>query len=424
MIRRIATCLALAGSTLPAQPSDTTTSVHVASFDRVWQLVKQRHYDATLSGVNWDSLRIALRPRVMAASSLPEARAVMRDLLRPLATSHFEVFSATGADDSTSVSEGGRDGVAGIEVRVVEGRMLVTRVDRSSPAGAAKVRAGMEIVEINGRALAPAIDSIRNAKSGRTSLEGDLAWIGIRQLSGSLSDSVALVLSDGKKTRPTTVRFGQRTGKKVASGALPPRYLNFVRRSIGKDVGYVAFNTWLDRPYLVAAFDSALAEFRTRRGLVIDLRGARGGEGAIPPIVASRLGISGKSALGTMYLRQGLFPLEVQLDSTAFIGRIAILVDGMTRSAGEIFTIGMQDAGRARVFGRRTAGAVLPALIETLPNGDRFEYAIADYRSPKGTRLEGAGVIPDVVLPLDRRELLKGRDLDLDAALKWIRLNR
>jgi carboxyl-terminal processing protease len=81
---------------------------------------------------------------------------------------------------------------------------------------------------------------------------------------------------------------------------------------------------------------------------------------------------------------------------------------------------GLKDLGRARLFGTPTAGAALPSVIERLPNGDGFQYAIANYVSKGGDTLEGGGVVPDVVIPHSRASLLKG-DAVLAAAIEWIK---
>ena len=106
--------------------------------------------------------------------------------------------------------------------------------------------------------------------------------------------------------------------------------------------------------------------------------------------------------------------------SPHFEGPLAVLVDGLSASTSEIFAGGMQDLGRARVFGTRTAGAALPSVIEKLPNGDGFQYAIANYISEGGKTLEGNGVKPDVEVAPDRDSLRARRDPVLDAALKWL----
>jgi carboxyl-terminal processing protease len=80
----------------------------------------------------------------------------------------------------------------------------------------------------------------------------------------------------------------------------------------------------------------------------------------------------------------------------------------------------MQEIGRAAVVGERTAGAALPSIFQKLPTGALFQYAVADFRTPKGTLIEGRGVAPDVEIKLTRRALLDGRDSQLDVAIEQI----
>src|SRR6185437_13761622 len=86
----------------------------------------------------------------------------------------------------------------------------------------------------------------------------------------------------------------------------------------------------------------------------------------------------------------------------------------------EVFTGGLQELGRVRVFGRVTAGQALPAIYDELPNGDALYHPISDFVTPRGTRFEGRGVIPDEIIPLDRRALLEGRDTTRERAETWI----
>ena len=124
--------------------------------------------------------------------------------------------------------------------------------------------------------------------------------------------------------------------------------------------------------------------------------------------------------LGDMFLRTTKIKFVVFPRPAPFRGPLAILVDGCSASTSEIFAGGMQDLKRARVFGERTAGAALPSMFERLPNGDGFQYAIANYISEGGKQLEGAGVIPDETAAPSRRALLEGHDPALDRALAWI----
>jgi carboxyl-terminal processing protease len=95
-------------------------------------------------------------------------------------------------------------------------------------------------------------------------------------------------------------------------------------------------------------------------------------------------------------------------------------MDACSASTSEIFAGGLQDLHRARVFGTKSAAAALPSVIERLPNGDGFQYAVGNYISEGGKPLEGQGVKPDVEVKLTRPSLLAGHDAVLDAALDWI----
>ena len=103
-----------------------------------------------------------------------------------------------------------------------------------------------------------------------------------------------------------------------------------------------------------------------------------------------------------------------------FKGPVAILVDGMTGSASECFSGGLQSLGRVRVFGQTSMGQALPALFDRLPNGDVLIHAWGDFVTGTGVRIEGRGVVPDEPVELSRAALLAGRDRTLEQALSWI----
>ena len=81
----------------------------------------------------------------------------------------------------------------------------------------------------------------------------------------------------------------------------------------------------------------------------------------------------------------------------------------------------LQETGRACVIGTLTKGEALPADYTTLPNGDVFLYAVADFVTGAGERLEGVGVAPDIEVALTQASLLEGRDIVLEAAINWVR---
>ena len=164
------------------------------------------------------------------------------------------------------------------------------------------------------------------------------------------------------------------------------------------------------------------------QGIVVDLCGNPGGLGAMVMGFGGYF-VDSAQSLGTMRsrdlaLRFTMNPRRVKSDGSPaapFHGPMAIVVDAMTASTSEIFATGMQRIGRARIFGERSAGQALPALMDRLPSGDVFVHAVADFTDPDGKRIEGMGVVPDEIVPLSGKALSEGRDTALEAATRWIR---
>jgi carboxyl-terminal processing protease len=103
-----------------------------------------------------------------------------------------------------------------------------------------------------------------------------------------------------------------------------------------------------------------------------------------------------------------------------YAGPLAILVDPLSASTSEIFAAGLQELGRAVVIGQTTAGAALPSMATKLPNGDVLQFAVADFVTPEGNRIEGHGVVPDLPVTLTAELLAREPDPVLAAALRWI----
>jgi len=156
-------------------------------------------------------------------------------------------------------------------------------------------------------------------------------------------------------------------------------------------------------------------------GFIVDLRGNPGGIGIMAMGMAGWFLSQPDEKLGTLYMRDSTLKFVVNPRLNTFAGPLAILVDGASASTSEIMAEGLKDLGRARIFGSHTAGAALPSIFEKLPDGDGFQYAIANYISEGGQPLEGRGVTPDVETPITREALLAGKDPALDAAVAWIK---
>ena len=411
--------------------SEEETALNLASFDYVWTTMRDRNWDPELGGLDWDAVREEVRPRVASANTMSEARKAMTDMLKRIEQTHLslipasvysEIDLASDENAETPASEDAPRGVTGLTVRIVNDRLLVTDVDVESPAEAAGVTPGWEITAIDGDRVRPVIRNVAASLGGST----------MRQiiLSRTFSDRL-----DGPIDEPITVRFLDADGKRqdlsldrrihegedIVFGNLPVGPVWLEHRAIDDDIGYIAFNVFMDPVNLMADFAEAVESYRDRRGIVIDLRGNRGGIAAMAMGLAGWFVSESDEYLGTMYMRDAELRMVVNPRLHSYDGPVAILVDGCSASCAEIFAGGLRDLGRARIFGSPTAGAALPAAVERLPNGDGFMYPVANYISRNGDRFEGLGVMPDVDVGYTRAALLAGRDQALEAASEWIR---
>jgi carboxyl-terminal processing protease len=157
-------------------------------------------------------------------------------------------------------------------------------------------------------------------------------------------------------------------------------------------------------------------------GVVIDLRRNSGGETFSLGIV---IGEFFRQAVdcGAFVTRAGTSAVKSswQWGSARYAGRVVVLVDRGTASAAEIFAAVLQDHGRATIIGRPTAGAVLASWFYELADGGQLQLSREDYLAPKGRRLEGRGVEPDIAVPRTLADLRAGRDRDLQEAVSLLR---
>jgi carboxyl-terminal processing protease len=412
------------------RPATAQAPAALDTFDAVWRIVRDTHFDKTLNGVDWDGARSEFRPQAAETKTGADLRRLLNTMLGRLGQSHFVVIPGSMASDSSSA-----DGTAtpGFDVRLLDHSMVVTGVDEDGGAAAQAVRTGWSVVAIGGKPITDLITRLQEAPDPR--VRGLEAWRAVQgRLRGAEGSTVDVTFADGAGAHITrTLKRQPQKGQPVTVGNLPTMYVQVTNEGrktpAGRPVGVVGFNVWMaavDGP-----FQKAIDHHRSNAGIVIDLRGNPGGLAIMMTGIAGHF-IGERIPLGVMKTRDTelkftINPRLVTADGQRvepYSGPVAILVDAMTGSASECFSGGMQSLKRVRVFGERSMGAALPSQFEKLPNGDVFIHATGDFVTADGTRLEGRGVVPDHEVRLTRADLLAGRDAPLEAALKWIDAER
>ena len=406
-----------------------------------------------MNGLDWDRRARSPRARRREVDIEGSLRGVIRDMLHRLGLSHFALIPSS-ADAPGAAGDLSAD--PGFDVRLVNDDLLVTRVNANVP----DVRTGWRVVQIGDTAVADLIHvlpgRLRTPATGastaglgqeaeehagaRAAVAGDSdrlvnveAWrIAQTRLRGPAGSKVDVKFEDGTGTIVTrALERRPDEGQAVTVGNLPTMFVRVEsskkRTPAGATAGVIGFNVWMTA--VDAEFQKAVDEFRHADGIVIDLRGNPGG------LAAMLMGISGhfeaeRKTLGVMKTRDSelrFFTNPRLVSATVRSGAVAGLAAGDLVRRDErlwqrvrVFLRGMQSDQVARISGQPSMGQALPALFDRLPNGDVLIHAYGDFVTSNGTRLEGRGVIPDEIQPLDRSELLAGHDRPLEAALAWI----
>lgn len=409
---------------VPAQTSEVSEeTLRREAFEKVWRTINEKHYDETFGGVDWQKIREIYEPKAMKAQSRTEFHKILNQMLSELKVSHIGVYEVNFAE----LLAKGAAGVIGAEIKIVEEKPVIWRVEKGSSAEKAGLRSGFIIEKIDGRS----VNEIFNA------IEGYLAEMRANDrvrkfykekvlnayVEGKPETKVVLEVIDEQGSL-RKVEMERYKGNYVMSepiGNFPPQPVIFESRRINKDVGYIRFNIWTIPQ--IQKLVSAIGEFADTKGIIFDLRGNPGGIGGIASRLAGLL-VKKEISLGKMKGRGLEFDVVAYPQTNSYAGKVVILIDYGTGSTSEIFTIGLQENGRALVIGERSLGAALPSIFETLPTGALFQYAIMDYKSPKGTLVEGNGVKPDMEVLQTRQSLLEGKDLPLEIAVQQILKNK
>ena len=131
-------------------------------------------------------------------------------------------------------------------------------------------------------------------------------------------------------------------------------------------------------------------------GLIIDLRG--NGGGVVLPAVEMADGFLDE---GLIVYTQGRYEASL-LEFKAKPGQwaedvpIAILVNGKTASASEVFTGAMQGHGRAKIIGEKTFGKGSIQSVFKMRNGSTLKLTTAHYFTPSGRTIHNLGIEPDI----------------------------
>lgn len=386
-----------------------------AALDFVWRTVRERYYDPTLRGVDWTEARKRHAPQILAAPTDGEFWERLDKLTGELNDSHTRVHSP----EQLERQRRSESHSLGLALREIAGAIHVTSVHPDSDAWYAGVRSGMRVVEIDRQDALAAVREIVASARGSSTAEARTATALARWQSQVTASGVLMAFQHTDGTR-----FESTLKPRVAS--TPP---SVTARVLPSGHAYLRFSAW--SPSLQSRVLAAIQELQSAPGMIIDLRGNRGGSAWMVEKVARRFfrddQVTGKRLTrdgSAVTLAWGLYTLS-DLDTPlkgsgdgAYGKPLVVLIDEGSASASEMFASGLQDAGRATLVGRRTCGCLLAYFgYAIVPGGGGLAYSEMGFRTRHDRVVEGVGVRPDIEVPLLLADLRENRDRALERAV-------
>jgi carboxyl-terminal processing protease len=186
------------------------------------------------------------------------------------------------------------------------------------------------------------------------------------------------------------------------------------------DVGYVRLMSFNQPSAAELADQIKTMDAQGAKGYILDLRQNPGGllisaidvvSIFVPDGVAVRVDERGK-------------PEDVQnVTGNATTSKpLVLLVDGYSASASEIVAGALKDHLRATIVGVRTYGKGSVQQVQPIANGGAVKMTIAHYLTPDRNAINGIGVTPDYIVPMDPlKQLDEKTDIQLTKALSVLR---
>jgi len=397
---------------------------------RVKAVVVKHHFNiGNVDYANWCSTVDEQIPSLVKADDNAFEEGI-RDLLRQLKSSHTNFYRW---DTNPTLPQH----IVGATLRSVPRagtqQWMFLDVFEDGPAARAGVQPGHFIISVNGTpAIPPAFPAFRFGQEHQ----------------------VTIALPDGKEVTTVVLRVPPRRARGRRPPLLEPKSPSYrMLRNIGiLKVPFFpgAFGIRFSR-LLDAAVESLKAQGCDR--LIIDLRGCLGGSlgfarlasylcsdrrpigydvtrkrlqrgynvARFPrvPMPSSKVGLL--FCLARFSLQDKSLVLLTQgLGKQPFHGRVVVLVNEWTNSAGEMAAQFAKDTRLAIVVGKQTRGNVLGSTTFNVGNGYKLYLPIFGWYSPSGTYTEGSGVQPDVCIDIDPDRLSYGEDAQLNKALELL----
>jgi C-terminal processing protease CtpA/Prc len=356
--------------------------------------VRDHYFDQKLGGLDWDTLAANAEENIASAPNMELANAQIEGLLERLHDSHTFLIPPRNGNLVDY----------GWQFQIIGKRAYITQVEPGSDAEKQGMRAGDELLTINGFALERAsVEKLKDAMY--VFVPSTHVAVDLRDQTGRTS---RLIVATQVTKRPVVQTFDQFAyWMKETYDEERSKY-----EELNPDVAVLRI------PFFEMGddVDGLFKRINSHKTLIVDLRGTPGG--AVSTLESFLAHVFDRDVtVGEALQRGKTKPIVVKGKRRgSFGGDLIVLVDSQSASGAEIFARVVQIEQRGTILGDLSAGNVREARFFWHEFGMApvihyaSEVAIADTIMADGKSLEGVGVQPDRTFLPTPADLAAGRD--------------
>lgn len=190
------------------------------------------------------------------------------------------------------------------------------------------------------------------------------------------------------------------------------------------EIGYIKVSEFDE--VTAEQFRSALSDLEDKgeKGLIIDLR--NNGGGRLTAVVDMLDRMLPEGIIVSTKEKSGKGDVYKSTDKEKFEKPLAVLINGNSASASEVFAGAIQDYEIGKLVGTTSFGKGIVQTIFNLQDGTAVKLTTSEYFTPKGRNIHGTGLEPDVYVELDEElqkqiTIEKEEDNQLSVAVKTVK---
>lgn len=409
----------------PYQPN-IPENEKIAGLSKLWSEIKYNFANLDLAkDVNIDSLYFAYLPKVRLSASTKEYYQLLSEMVAALRDGHTNVYMPAAIGDSVYARPL-------VRTRLIEDKVIMIGV-YDEALRKKGLMAGQEVLKVNGIPVKTyAARNVIPYQSSSTWQDRMVRGYDYALLGGALHEPLQLQLQDasGKVSEHTIARV--KPAVRSASLQVPA----FEYRLLPGNIAYIALNTFANDS-AAKAFAAQYEEISRAKAIIFDVRNNGGGNTSVgwsilryltdQPVLAH---ISYTRDYKPTYRAWGRNQ-QLELNRSwitpgkqqSYTGQVIVLTSARTYSAAEDFVAAFKTMKRGLIAGEATGGSSGQPLLITLPGNGTARICTKRNMPGDETAFVGTGIQPDIAVSPTVRDVRKGRDTELQAAIRQLAIH-